>query len=813
MLRSYLTMALRQLKRQKMYAAIKVGGFALSIAACIMIALFIRDELSFDHHYGHADRAFRIVDEENDPVDGGRFTAFQAPMAQAVLEDFPEVEKAGRLMPGTLFYGAGSNQIRRADQQKNTYEQGFSYADQDLLDILGIPLIYGKAGHALDRPNTIVLTKRKADKYFPGQDPVGKIFYLNNDIKTPYTVGGVIPDFGSRSSLQYDFLLSLKDHELWKGEQTYWGANNYETYLLLRPGANAASLQKRITDLEIKKHVVPAMKAYGVKDAEEKAKLQAVALQPVSDIYLRSTDIRDELPSHGDIRLVWMFGGIACFILLIACINFINLATAKSANRAKEVGLRKVIGSQRSTLVRQFLAESMVYSLLSFLFALVLALIFLPFFNHLTSKELSLPWGKWWFAVSILVAIAGVGLASGLYPAWYLSSFQPIKVLKGQLSRGSKNSRLRSALVVFQFTTSIILIIGTFVVYRQMQFILHKKVGFDKDQVLLIQGTNTISDIQSFKNDLVRLPQVRSVSVSDYLPVHIADSKYNGNSFYVYSKRTETPPIFGQFWIVDYDYIPTMGMKMVEGRNFSKSMAGDTAAVVINQSMVHKLDLGPHPVGSIITNFGTPFHVIGVIEDFNYWSFRDEIRPLCLFLGISPSVVSMKINSAEIGNLIPQVTAVWKKYVPNQDLRYTFMDESFRDMYADVDRTGTILTSFTVLAIIVACLGLFGLSSFLAEQRTKEIGIRKVLGASLSHLLMLLSKDFVLLILLSLLIASPIAWWGMHTWLKDFAYRQEISWWIFVAVGGAALAIALLTTGFQSLKTAMDNPINSLKTE
>jgi putative ABC transport system permease protein len=394
-----------------------------------------------------------------------------------------------------------------------------------------------------------------------------------------------------------------------------------------------------------------------------------------------------------------------------------------------------------------------------------------------------------------------------------MSAFKPAKVLKGQVAQGSRNASLRSVLVVFQFTTSIILIIGTVVIFRQMQFILHKKVGFNKDQVMMIQGTNTLSDIQAFKNDLQLIPQVQSVSISDYLPVMIPDAKYNGNSFYVYSKRKETPPIFGQFWIVDQDYVPTMGMTLLEGRNFSKAMASDTGAAIINEAMVKKLGLGPHPVGAVITNFGAPLTVIGVVQDFNYWSFRDEIRPLCLFLGISPSVVSIRVKSAQMGDLVPRVTAVWKKYLPNQSLRYSFMDESFRHMYADVDRAGTILTCFTVLAIIIACLGLFALSSFMAEQRTKEVGIRKVLGASMGNLVFLLSRDFVRLIVISVLIASPVAWWAMHAWLQDFTYRQEITWWIFIVVAGVALAIALLTTGFQSMRTALNNPVKSLKSE
>ncbi|WP_133994620.1 FtsX-like permease family protein [Dinghuibacter silviterrae] len=812
MLRNYLLVALRQLRRQKMYASIMIGGFALSIAACILITLYIRDELSYDRYIPRADQAFRVVEHWAGGDYPGRYTDFAAPFGPGLMSDYTGVEKSGRLMNNSLFYGAGANQIRRADQTQNTYEEGFVYADQSLLDILGMPMIYGTAGHALDAPHSLVMTRRMAEKYFPHQNPVGQVFYLNNDTKTPYTIGGVIPDFASTSSLPYDFFLTLKGVELWQGEQTFWGANNYDTYVLLKPGTDVNAFQRAVTASELQRHIIPFMKSSGQKDVETKTKGYAIELQPVRDIYLRSYAISDDLPSHGDMRLVWMFGGIAAFILLIACVNFVNLATARSANRAKEIGLRKVIGSYRSSLVRQFLTESLVYSLLSFALALLLAQTLLPFFNHLTGKSLSLPWGSLWFAPFLLGSAFLLGIVSGLYPAYYLSAFKPVKVLKGQVARGSKNARLRSVLVVFQFTTSIILIAGTLVVYSQMQYILHRKVGFNKDQVLVIQGTNTIADIQAFKNDLLRLPQAKSVAISDFLPIDIPGAKLNQNAFYMYGRKGASP-VFAQDWSVDYEYLQTMGMQLSEGRDFSRTMASDTGAIIINETMARKMGIGAHPLGAVLDHFGRPFHVVGVVRDFNFQSFRTDIDPVCLTIGISPSMVSVRTVSDRVGGLIPQVDALWKKYVPNQALRYTFLDDGFRRMYADVERDGSILTCFTVLAIIIACLGLFALSSFMAEQRTKEIGIRKVLGASVHQLLVLMSREFVLLILLALAIAIPIAWWAMHAWLQDFKYREDISGWLFLAVGGIALAIALATTSYQSLRAALENPIKSLKTE
>jgi putative ABC transport system permease protein len=547
-----------------------------------------------------------------------------------------------------------------------------------------------------------------------------------------------------------------------------------------------------------------------MSDANKIAQNMDYALQPVTDIYLKSDKIQDRL-SHGDIRFVYIFGAIAAFVLVIACINFINLSTAKSANRAKEVGVRKVVGSLRSNLVNQFLAESMLFSFLSFVAGILLALLLLPYFNTLSAKSLTIPWMEWWLLPGIVVAALTIGLLAGLYPAIYLSAFKPIDVLKGKLSRGSKSSTLRSALVVFQFTTSIILIVGTFVIYRQMNYILDKKIGFDKDQVLLIQGANTLGDkVQTLKNELLRLPQVKYVSVSDYLPVK--GTKRNGNGFWREGKTTEDSPVYGQMWRVDHDYLKTMGMKIVVGRDFSSQLASDSQAVIINQRMAHKLGL-KNPIGERITNSGEVWPIIGVVEDFHFESLKDTIRPVCMALGKSPSVVSVKVNTSNIQQFMQLVDKVWKDISPNQPIRYSFLDESYARMYDDVQRTGRVFSSFAILAIIVACLGLYGLSSFMVEQRSKEIGIRLVLGASVKNILGLLTFNFVRLVLISFAIAVPIAWYMMHKWLEDFVYRTDIGPGIFVLAGLTALSIALITISYQSVRAALMKPVNNLRSE
>lgn len=811
MFKNYLKIAIRQLRKEKMYAFIKIGGFALSIAACLLIALYIKDELSYDQSWKTADRIYRITGEYK--MDGKlqTGTSWPAPMAKVLKEDFPEVENSGRLMASPLFYGAGSNQLRSSDVQENTFESGFSYADQSMLDILELPMVYGDRAKALAEPNTIVMTKRKADKYFPGQNPVGKTMILNDDTKRLFKVGGVIENFPSTSHIKHDFFLTMTGYQLWDGEQSTWMASNYDTYVLLKPGTDPAQFQNKLK-LIMTKYFVPALRADGFTRADDIEKNATLFAQSIKKIHLYSAGIDDGL-EKGDIRFVWLFGAIACFILIIACINFINLSTAKSANRAKEIGLRKVVGSYRIGLIKQFLTESLMYSVFSFLLGIILAVILLPFFNTVAGKSLIIPWTQWRLLPVMVVAALVIGIVAGLYPSFYLSSFKPIEVLKGQLSRGTKNSILRNGLVVFQFATSIILIISTLVIYKQTHYILHKESGFDKDQVILIQGTNTLGDkTKSFKDDLLKLSQVQSVSVSDFLP--ISGTKRNGNTFYKEGRVKEDPGQGGQYWNVDYDYIKTMGMKLTEGRNFSRDMASDSAAVVINQRMVEKLGL-KNPVGARITNSYQVFTVIGVVQDFNFESVKQEVGPVCMVANKDnqASIISVKINGKDAAKSVTAISALWKRFAPNQPVRYTFMDESFANMYADVQRTGNIFTSFAVLAIIIACLGLFALSAFMAEQRNKEIGIRKVLGASVVGITSMLSKDFVKLVVIAIVIATPVAWWAMTKWLQDFAYRIAVSWWMVGLAALVSIIIALITISFQSVKAAVMNPVKSLRSE
>jgi len=810
MIKHYLKIALRNMQKQKMYAAINIGGFAIGIAACLLIALYIRNELSYDQDNPNKDRVYRIIgeDKQNGEVHNG--VSFPAPMAKALLNDFPEIENAGRTMSSELFGGA-NNQVRRVDQANDTYESGFCFADTSVLDILNIHMVYGDRKHALSEPSSIVICKSMADKYFPNQNPVGQTLIFNDNSKMPIKIGGVMQDFPTNSHLQYRGFISLAGINFWDGEQQQWTASNYQIYLQLKPHINIDAFNKKITADVLDKYMFPALIAKGQKNVQESLKNARLYLQPVTEIHLHSYNLQEDNTKHGDIRYIWMFAAIAIFILVLACINFLNLSTARSANRAKEVGLRKVVGSKRSNLIKQFLTESMLYSFLSFFIGIIIAVSVLPFFSKVSGTQLNIPWNEWWLLPLLVASAFVIGLLAGLYPAFYLSYFKPINTLKGNLSLGTKNAGLRSTLVVLQFTISIVLLVGTSVIYKQMQYILNSKIGFNKDEVVMIQGADALRDqTASFKNELLRLPVVKNVSVSDFLPV--ANTKRNGNSFWKEGHLNEDQGIQTQHWIVDENYIPTFGMKLIAGRNFSKDFHTDSAATIINKTMADKLGYA-NTIGQTITNGGEQLRIIGVVDNFYFESIKQQVNPLLMILGNSNSIISVKINAADMKTALASIDKVWKDFLPNQTMRYNFLDQSYAAIYADVQRMQYIFTGFAILAIIVACLGLFALAAFMAEQRSKEISIRKVLGASVSNLFALLTGNFLKLVCISLIIAIPLGWFLINKWLQDYAYRINITWSIFAIAGFAVMLIALVTICFQAIKAAIANPVKSLRTE
>ncbi|HMG93550.1 MAG TPA: FtsX-like permease family protein, partial [Chryseolinea sp.] len=677
-----------------------------------------------------------------------------------------------------------------------------------LLDIIQPDFISGSPGQALTSPNTIVLTKSKAQKFFPHEDALGKVFMLNNDEKRQYTVSGVVDDPPLTSHLQYHFIMTMSGKEFYDGEQSNWMNSNYPTYVKLQLGVDPLLLQKKLSSV-IEKYFLPEAIATGEPSAVEWTKSLSFELQPIDEVYLNLDGVNDGL-SHGDVRYIWLFVGIALFILIIACINFINLSTARSASRAKEVGLRKVVGSMKRNLIAQFLTESIVLSLISFVAGLLLTAAAVRYFSFLFGKPLSFQLQAWWVFPILGACAIGIGLIAGLYPAFYLSSFRPAEVLKGNKSLGVKYSGLRSSLVVFQFTVSIVLIVGTLIIGKQMDFVLNKKLGFDKEQVLLLQGTHTLNDkITTFKEELLRVPGVRSATISDYLPGEGA--KRNQNQFSIEGEpRIMAQTVGAQRWEVDHDYVKTIGLQLLEGRDFSVEIASDSQAFIVNRSMARALNL-KDPVGTVITNGFLKLPIIGVIEDFHSESLRENIEPLCLQIGRSASTIAVKINTSDMSLLIPEVSQVWKKFSLHQPIRFTFLDQTYARMYDDVQRMGNIFSSFAILAIVVACLGLFALSTFMMEQRNKEISIRLVLGASLNSILRLVTLNYLKLVLIAIALATPLSIFLMQEWLKEFAYRIDITWQFFAIAGIISLSIALFTISYQSVRAAFTNPVDSLK--
>ncbi len=809
MISNYIRVAWRNLLKNRNITFINIAGLSIGVAACLLISVYILHETSYDRHVPNANQIYRLVGVFDFDGSVKRGTHFSANMARTLDADYEEVQTSGRMMDNPLFYGAGENDIRIDGKVMQHSESGFVYTDQGIIDIFDLSLVEGDAGSALSSPKSIVISERKARKYFNEENPIGKTIFLNGNDDDPFTITGVMEDFPSTFHMDYDFLITLSEVEFGEGEQERWLQNNYFTYLEIAESTNIPLLEEKITRGILGNYLIPALEEANnalAENFEEKVQLE---LQPISDIHLYSSEIFDS-KTRGDIRIVWMFGLVALFILIIAAINFINLSTAKSSSRAKEVGLRKVLGSGRNKLISQFLTESCIVSLLSFGVGLILAAMLLPVFNQIAEVPLTIPYQSAPFMLTFLGAGIGVGLLAGVYPSFYLSGFSPIRVLQGTIRRGAKSSGLRSGLVVFQFTISIVLICGTLIINRQMNYILNTQVGYEKDQVIQIHSTNILTDqLPTFKEEVKKLSGVVNASISDYLP--IAGTKRNTNPFYNEGMQNIEEAVSGQAWIIDEDYIETLGMTLVDGRNFSRDR-DENLTVIINQKMANSLNLD-EPVGQKIERGGRTWDIIGVVEDFNYESFRQQVNPIGLFYGTAPTIMSVKTSSDDLPKIISDLEGLWNDFDANLDFRYTFMDQSFADMYKEVRKTSMIFTAFAALAIIVACLGLFALSAFIVEQRSKEMSIRKVLGASLQNIFQLLTRQFVILIGISLLIATPVAYTLMQKWLQDFEYRIDISLIVFVIAGILSLFITIVTISYHALRTATNNPSENLRNE
>jgi putative ABC transport system permease protein len=808
MLSNYFKIGWRNLLKNKGFSIINIVGLATGLACFILIALYVTDELSYDRFNKKADRIYRV---DSDIKFGGnemRLAVNSEPMGATLRKDYPQVEEFTRI------FGSGNGKlVKKGNEYIN--EQNSAHVDSTFFNVFTLPAIAGNTATALNEPNTVVLTASTAKKYFGTTEAVGKTIEAD---KTPYKVMAVLKDFPKNAHFNFDFLFSMDNADY--GDWGNFLSHNFQTYIVLQKGTDYKKFEKNFKQV-LHKYIVPQAKQFmqinSMEDFEKAGNKLQYSLMPLTDIHLRSDRIA-ELSPNGNIQYVYIFGAVAIFVLLIACINFMNLSTARSAKRAKEVGIRKVLGTEQSSLIGQFLSESIIMVTISLIFALLLAFLVLPYFNNIAAKSLSISNLLNVYVLPLLVVLPlVVGLLAGAYPAFFLSRFKPIDVLKGNTATGFKKSTLRSSLVVFQFTTSIILIIGTIIVYNQLNYIQTKNLGFNKDQVLIINGTGALEqNAGAFKNEVLNLPGVRSGTLSGYLP--IASSARNDNS---YSKEAVMDVRNGfnmQTWRIDHDYIKTFGMEIIRGRNFSKDFPSDSTGIIINETTAKILGY-ENPVGQkIYTIEEDPsktiaYNIIGVVKNFNFNSLRENIGPLSFFLGKSEWRASFKVTANNIESLLKQVESKWKALAPGMPFSYEFLDQGFDNMYRVEQRVGKIAITFAILSILIACLGLFGLATFMAEQRTKEIGIRKVLGASVSNVVTMLSADFLKLVTIAFCFAVPLAWWAMYNWLQDFAYRVNIGWWVFLVAGCIALIIAVVTVSFRAIMAALANPVKSLRSE
>jgi putative ABC transport system permease protein len=807
MIKNYIKTAFRSLMKNKGFTIINVLGLALGLATCLLIVFYVFDELSYDRYNTKADRIYRV---NNDIKFGGTTNSYAvspAPMAAAMKADFPEIENIVR------FRGKGGNQVKKGNQ--NIREDMMIYADPSVFDVFTLPMVNGNPATALNEPNTIVITEQIAQKYFNKTNVVGQVLTLN-DIDQ-YKITGVIKNIPKQSHFHFDFFISMST--LPEGKDLAWLSSNFNTYVLLKPDVDYKKLEGKF-DAFYKKHAGPQLEDIlhlNFAKFEQGGNYIRINLIQLKKIHLYSNRV-GEFDANGNIDYVYIFSAIAIFILLIACVNFMNLSTARSSNRAREVGVRKVLGSARKYLIAQFLTESIIVTLLGAVIAVFAAWALLPLFNQMSGKDLIItPQIISWLVPALFIIIIVIGCLAGSYPALFLSGFNPIDVLKGKLANGFKGGLLRSFLVVFQFAISIFLIIGTLVIYNQLKFIQSKDLGYNRDHVLTVSNIGALgSSAATFKQQVKQIAGVQNASLAEALPTW---DYSNGTTFFKDQMPDQKRALNTQVWGIDEDYINTLGMKMIDGRNFSKEMLTDSTGLIINETAAKILAFSNPidqklyaPKDNMVKSLKA-YHIIGVIKDFNFKSLRLNVTPLVFRLVDGQGAFCVRANTTNMPLLLAQIKKRWTEIAPNQQFNYTFLDQQFDSIYRSEQRMGTIFIAFTSLTIIIACLGLFGLAAYAAEQRTKEIGIRKILGANTSTIVGMLSKDFIGLVVIAIAIASPLGWWVMKQWLQGFAYRQNIQWWELALAGVTAVLIAFVTISFQSIKAALTNPVNSLRSE
>jgi putative ABC transport system permease protein len=807
---SFLKLFFRNALRNRTFTSLNILGLAIGMAAFIIIMLWVKDELSYDRYNVNAERIYRMNFYMRLNGHEGTSSFCPAPLAGTLVKDYPEVEKTVRFRE----YG---NSIIKYNNISYT-EYAIIYADSTVFDIFTIPVIKGDPESALTAPFTVAISESMAKKYFGDEDPIGKILKFDN--KTDYRITAVYKDIPKTSHFHFNFIASLYGNKEYN--QTIWLSNNYQTYILLRKNADPVAFENKMPQL-VDKYVGPqAAQAFGTswEKLRETGILTKFSIQNVRDIHLR-TDISGGFDSGGDIKYVYIFILIAVFIILLACINFTNLSTARSAARLKEVGIRKVFGVQRLKLSWQFMLESFLIVSAAYIIAMVLTEISLPFFNNLTEKSLSINYFDIRFIGAVLGLIIVTTLLAGSYPAFFLSSFKPISVLKGEMVTGRKRTRFRSILVVGQFTISLILLTSVLILNKQMKFIQNKNLGYNKEQLLVINNTNLLEkNIENFRNQIVANPQILSITESGFLP---SPSNRTHGAVWRDGIMSNDPLLVTHFF-VDHEYMKTFDIKTVSGRTFSKEFSTDSSAIVINQAAVKLLgwkDPIGRKVGVVLTadfDINNPvldvYTIVGVVEDFNFDSLHSPVEALLMYLKESNQLITCRIRrDTNIPDMVAFLKSKWIENAPDQPFEYDFVTDSLHRQYGGELRLGKILGIFTGLAFFVSCLGLFGLALFASEQRKKEIGLRKVNGSAIGQIIWLLSADFTKLILIAFIIACPASYYLMGNWLNGFAYRTGISWWIFAVTALLSYFVAMATIGYQSYRAAASNPSDTLRSE